>query len=166
MQHMPWKACHLICFLVCVLFNAERKKGNTEVFYCPPLSSFLRRVEKQKQRTSSFCYRKYSTGWMHIGQAGKKPEGVEPVSALLCMQEWRLCCWLTTTQGLCGLAFHRHSSHFRAWLTCVVCSSTGSTLPPHIWVMGSAQNFNQKLVKLGKKSAFLAQIKVQDSFCC
>lgn len=38
-------------------------------------------------------------------------------------------------------------------------SSTGSALPPHISVMASVQNFNQKLVKLGKKILFFSTSK-------
>lgn len=69
-----------------------------------------------------------------------------------CKQHRGCVVWhFTGTPAISG-----HGSYLTGQLLCGTTdsSSTGSALPPHIWVMGSVQNFNQKLVKLGKNLFF------------
>lgn len=156
---MPWKACYLICFLVCVLLNAKREKGNTEVFYCPPLSSFLSRVEKKKQvllqeirhRMDAFWTNRKETWRCGANLCLALHAGVEIV--LLVNVNNTGLVWFGIAQALQPLQGRAVTS---GQLLCATTdsSSTGSALPPHISVMGSVQNFNQKLVELRKNLLF------------
>lgn len=169
---MPWKACYLICFLVCVLFNAKRKKENTEVFYCTPLAAFRGGLRgKSKGHHISAPGNVAQDGCILDEQEGNLQVWSQSLPISACRSGDCAAGWHKTAQGLCGLAFHRHSSHFRAWQP---PHRAAAVWYPAAWVQlclltsewwALSKTSTRNWWDWEKNLIFIAQIKVQDCFC-
>lgn len=152
----------------------KRKKGNAEVFCCPLLSSFLRRVEMWKQGTWHCCCGR-DGNWGDALWTSREETwrwGAELCPAL--HEEGELVLPVNTNNrgvvlfwcftSIPGVSGYGNNLTGKTLSGTTDSSSMGRAGSPHTWVMGSVQNLNQEVAKLGKKSAFLDQTKLQDCF--